>query len=96
MENEFIEKMTNSSNGDLIRITTVDREKYKSEAILAAEQEIKNRNLSVERVEDAKYNIKKREAHLKSIENEPLGIVQKNIIFYFLLGCYSLDDCCYL
>ncbi len=51
MENEFKKVMSERTDKDLIKIVTVEREKYNPRAIEAAETEIKKRNLDASKFE---------------------------------------------
>ena len=58
MENNFSKIMKSRSDFELIEIVTKLRNDYKPDAILAAEQEIEIRKLSINDVENAKIQIK--------------------------------------
>jgi hypothetical protein len=95
---EFREVMTKKADSDLIKILTVERDQFLPEAIIAAEEEFKKRNLTVDQVETVKteLTIEKHRDHKKA--NEPLDQHWKifacifpgfiNIVFY---GLYKAD-----
>lgn len=86
MENNFTQAMSNRSDSELLEIVTKLRDDYQADAILAAEIEIKNRNLSTEQVENAKKEIKQKEINNQEKEDEPLGTGQKILFFIFFWG----------
>jgi hypothetical protein len=96
--NQFAEAMTKRSDADLIEIVTTLRDDYEPEAVVAAEAEIKTRNLSIEQIETAKAENDERN-HLKSEKaNEPLATGWKILNFIFpaiislvLAGTYKAD-----
>ena len=53
MENKFISIMTQRTDAELLKIVNEQRNDYQTEALEAAELELKNRNLSIERVQEA-------------------------------------------
>ena len=54
MENKFNEVMSQRTDEELIKILTVDRERYNPIAIEAAESEIKKRNIDTNKFEEIK------------------------------------------
>ena len=54
MENKFSEVMSQRTDDELIKIVTVDRERYNPIAIEAAESEIKKRNIDTNKFEEIK------------------------------------------
>jgi uncharacterized RDD family membrane protein YckC len=56
MENEFQKVMSERSDEQLIKIATVDRENYNPTAIIAADSEIKKRNIDTSAFEKIKRN----------------------------------------
>ncbi len=57
MTNEFSKVMSERSNEDLIKILTVEKDKYNPDAILAAEFEIKKRNIDSDKFEKTKNQL---------------------------------------
>jgi hypothetical protein len=53
MENKFTSIMTQRTDAELLKIVNEQRNDYQPEALEAAELELKNRNLSIERVQEA-------------------------------------------
>lgn len=76
MENKFSKVMLNKSDSELLEITTKFRDDYQSEAVEAAESEIKRRNLSLEQLNQAKEELKGKEVQLSEKENESLESFQ--------------------
>jgi hypothetical protein len=85
--NEFSEAMSKRSNADLIEIVTILRDDYQPEAVIAAESEIKDRKLSIEKIEAAKAETNERNAINDQKANKPLGFGVK--ILNFLLPALS-------
>jgi hypothetical protein len=83
MENKFTSSMVQLSDSELLKVVTIARNDYQPEAIEAAEIELKNRNLSVQKTEEV---IKENEA-LEQIKidkaNKELGITLKVLSFIF-------------
>jgi uncharacterized RDD family membrane protein YckC len=50
MNSDFKSVMYQKSDDDLLNIVSVDREKYQEKALLAAEEEIKRRNLNTDKI----------------------------------------------
>ena len=86
MASDFTKIMANRSDGELLEIVTKLKDDYQPEAVIAAELEIKNRNLSTEQLENAEIEIKEKEISLAEKENEPLGTGQKILFFIFFWG----------
>jgi hypothetical protein len=47
MENEFIKVMSERTDEELVKIVTVDRDKYQPLAVATAEAEIEKRNIDI-------------------------------------------------
>ncbi len=88
MENKFLEVMSKRTDSELVEIVTKNRADYQAEAIVAAEIEIKKRNLTIEQIEVAKNEITNKEAKKEAQENEPLTIVQKILFSIFFWGVF--------
>jgi hypothetical protein len=88
-QNKYAAAMSEKTVKELIRIIKTDTDNYVPEAIAAAEDELKNRNLSVEDKKKAIKNnafkafLEKRTAKKKA--EEPLDMVGKIFIFFFPL-----------
>jgi len=54
MTQDFSETMSNRTDEELIKIVTVDRNDYQTEAVEAAEKEIKTRNIDATKIESVK------------------------------------------
>ncbi len=86
MTNDFIEVMIKKSDSELLEIVAKLKDDYQPEAVLAAENEIKNRNLSATKIEQAEMVLKEKEKENLDKENEPLGIGQKILFLIFFWG----------
>jgi len=73
MNNKFSEVMARCSDSELIEIITKKREEYESEALKAAEVELKKRNLSTEQIQEARESVEEKDQELKQRAEEPLG-----------------------
>ena len=56
MNSDFKDVMSKRTDEELIKIVTVDRNKYQPLAIESAEEEIKNRNIDNAKIEKIKSN----------------------------------------
>jgi hypothetical protein len=71
MDNKFTSTMTQRTVAELLKIVNEQRNDYQPEALEAAELELKNRNLTIERVQEAiqenetKKQIKTEKANVK-------------------------------
>ena len=86
MAKNFTEIMAKRSDSELLEIVTKFKDDYQQEAVIAAELEIKKRNLSSEQIENAKDEIKEKEISLAEKESEPLETGQKILFFIFFWG----------
>jgi len=98
MENNFSKIMKSRSDFELIEIVTKLRNDYKPDAILAAEQEIEIRKLSINDVENAKIQIKINEENIIKKAEEPLELHWKALTFLlpgiiniFIAGALKAD-----
>lgn len=66
MTQNFDESMSNRTDEELIKIVTVDKNDYQTEAVLAAERELTTRNIDSEKIETIKIEIEER----KTKDNE--------------------------
>lgn len=83
MGNSFADIMKKHSNSELLKITTELRCEYQEDAIIAADLELLERNLTQEQVKIAieELQIKKNETIKKS--EQPLTIVWKLLLLFF-------------
>ncbi|SEL08315.1 Uncharacterized membrane protein YckC, RDD family [Aquimarina amphilecti] len=72
MENEFLEVMSQQTDEQLIKILTVEREKYNPLAIEAAESEIKKRNIDTSDFEQIREKV--------VVEKEQMEKVNSNVV----------------
>jgi hypothetical protein len=86
MENDFLEIMKNKSDSELLEIVTKLKNDYQPAAVVAAEVEIQNRNLSATQLEQAELEIEEKLKADIEKENEPLGIGQKLLFLLFFWG----------
>ena len=69
MTQDFSETMSNRTDEELIKIVTVDRNDYQTEAVEAAEKEIKTRNIDATKIESVKQDIEEKETKDKELES---------------------------
>ncbi len=86
MKTEFSETMQQATNSELLEITTTLRNDYQHEAVLAAEIELKKRNLSLEKYNLANKEIKDKEYDDNIKNEENLETVYKILFFVFFFG----------
>ena len=86
MGNDFTEVMNKKSDSELLEIVTKLKDDYQPEAVEAANEEIKNRNLSDEKIKHAEKEIIEKKTKQKDKENEPLETVQRIMFFIFCWG----------
>ncbi|MGM1055912.1 MAG: RDD family protein [Bacteroidota bacterium] len=72
MENEFAKVMSERTDNDLIKIVTIEREKYNPNAIAAAENEIEKRKIDTTAFEQVREKI--------TIEKTRQETVEKNVV----------------
>jgi uncharacterized membrane protein YdbT with pleckstrin-like domain len=83
---QFTEVMKKRSDSELLEIVTKLKNDYQPEAVEAAREEIKNRNLSQEQIDQAENEIKEKEKIEKDREGEPLETGQRIMFFIFFWG----------
>lgn len=81
MNRDFSKIMAEHSNAKLIEITTKQRNDYQPEAILAAEEELKNRNLDEKDLIEANEEVLHQEKSAKEKSAEPLDSGLKVLFF---------------
>lgn len=86
MINSFTEVMVQKSDSELLEIVTKLKDDYQQEAVVAAQNEIEKRNLSVGQVEQAELEIEEKEKKNSERENNPLGFGQKILFLIFFWG----------
>ena len=86
MGNNYLEVMAKKSDSELLEIVTKLKDDYQPEAVEAAKEEIKNRNLSNENIKEAENEIKEKEIKIKDLENEPLETGQRIMFLIFFWG----------
>lgn len=87
MENEYIKVMTDRSDEDLIKIVTVDLEKYQPLAIEAAKAEIEKRNIDTTYFEQVKVNAKIEKGQVEKVDSNVVssGIRFVNYLIDFII-----------
>jgi len=83
MPNEFTEQMSKRTNAELLRILNVERNDFKAEAVIAAEEELVKRNLTSEQVELAKEEGETSQQFFENKANEPLRLIWKILTAIF-------------
>ena len=86
MSNPFGEVMAGKTNVELLEIITVLQDDYQAEALEAANQELKNRNLSDSDREIAEQDLAGKQDAIVAREEEPLDPVQKILFAVFCWG----------
>ncbi|MDD4993564.1 MAG: RDD family protein [Paludibacter sp.] len=69
MTQDFSESMSNLTDEELIKIVTIDRNDYQTEAVAAAEKELKTRNIDATKIESVKLDIEEKETKDKEFES---------------------------
>lgn len=94
MENNFTKVMSNKTDEELIKIVTVNRNKYQELAIEAAEKEIDLRKIDSSKVEAITAKVEIEKQIIKKIENNTVGsqirFVNFVIDFMVIFILYSL------
>ena len=91
MENKFTIVMSKKTDNELISILTIEKENYQSEAIEAAEAEVKSRKLSDREIEIANQVNEEKVIIAQNKSEEPLGIEYKILLFFIPLRVFSLS-----
>ena len=86
MGNNFTDVMIKKTDSELLEIVTKLKDDYQPEAVEAAKEEIKNRNLSDDKIEQAEKEIIEKETIQSDKEKEPLETVQRIMFFIFFWG----------
>lgn len=83
MHFDFTETMKQASDAELLKIVTMDRDNYQETAVIAAEDELSRRNLTVEEISAAKsHNLQQHEIAVRKA-NVPLEAHWKVLTFLF-------------
>ena len=69
MTQDFSESMSNRTDEELIKIVTVDRNDYQTEAVEAADKELKTRNIDTTKIESVKQDIEEKQTKVKEFES---------------------------
>ena len=78
---DFKDVMSKRSDAELIEITTKLKDDYQREAVTAALEELKSRDLNAEEVESAKSEIQEKEIINKELAEIPLATIWKFLTF---------------
>jgi len=92
MENEFKQVMSERTDEELIKIVTVERERYNPIAIEAAEWEIQNRNIDATEFEKIKVKATVEKEQIKKVDSNVvnsgtrfLNLIIDSIAWYILI-----------
>ena len=102
MNTDFKDAMSKRTDEELIKIVTIDRNKYQLLAIEAAEQEIKNRNIDTSKIVEVKADltakiVKQKEFDSKKVSSltrfihlivDTIAFIVIMIIFAFIFGLF--------
>ena len=97
MTQDFSESMSNRTDEELIKIVTVDRNDYQTEAVEAAEKELKTRNIDATKIESVKQDIEEKETKDKEFESSIVSswtrIIHTVVDFFgFLILAFILSS----
>lgn len=81
MKNEFRHVMTERTDDELIQIITVDKTKYKEQALKAAKQELETRNISPEYFDQYKTKLNNEKKEVDETEQLKAGKIRRAINF---------------
>jgi uncharacterized RDD family membrane protein YckC len=81
MNIDFKDVMSKRTEEELIKIVTIDRNKYQPLAIECAEQEIKIRNIDVSKIEEVKAKLTTRNEELKEFDSKKVSTLTRFIHF---------------
>ena len=89
MQFDFEQTMKAISDIELLKITSIDKNNYQEAAVLAAERELKKRNISIEKIDTLnKINLINTELTVKKAET-PLELPHK-LLAFVLPGIHTL------
>jgi hypothetical protein len=86
MKGDFKEVMSQHSDAELLEILTKFKDDYQPEAVVAAENEIKKRNLSLVEKYDALLEIEEKNVKTVAKNNTSLDVIQKTLFLIFCWG----------
>ena len=69
MTQDFSKSMSNRTDEELIKIVTVDKNDYQTEAVEAADKELKSRNIDSTKIESVKQDIEEKQIKDKEFES---------------------------
>jgi len=81
MDFDFKAEMLSLNDEDLIKIVTVDRENYQSDAVVAAEAEIIKRNIEINKFEQVKNDLTNRIEEQKELDTKKVNPLVRIIHF---------------
>lgn len=98
MDFDFKAEMLSLNDEDLIKIVTVDRENYQSDAVVAAEAEIIKRNIEINKFEQVKNDLTNRIEEQKELDTKKVNplvriihfLVDTTLFFIILIFLYSI------
>lgn len=83
MENQFTKVMAQRTDAELLRIVNEQKNDYQPEAVEAAENELKSRNLSIQQIQEASKEIEVKHKIDTDKANAKLGFGWKTFAFIF-------------
>jgi hypothetical protein len=81
MNTDFKNVMSKRTDEELIKIVTVDRNKYQPLAIETAEEEIKNRNIDTSKIEEVKAELTTKVEEQKEFDSKKVSGLTRFIHF---------------
>jgi uncharacterized RDD family membrane protein YckC len=98
MDFDFKAEMLSLNDEDLIKIVTIDRENYQSDAVVAAEAEIIKRNIEINKFEQVKNDLKNRIEEQKELDTKRVNplvriihfLVDTTLFFTIAILLYSI------
>ena len=81
MNTDFKDIMLKRTDEELVKIVTVDRNNYQSLAIIAAEEEIKNRNLATAKIEQIENEFKSESEEKKHLNDKTVNSLIRFVHF---------------
>jgi len=102
MDIGFKDVMSKRTDEELVKIVTLDRDGYQPLAVEAAEEEIKQRNIDITKIEQVKVDLKAKIEEQKEFDSKKVSslkrfihfivdtfaIIFMNMIFAFILGLF--------
>jgi len=98
MDFDFKAEMLSLNDEELIKIVTVDRENYQSDAVVAAEAEIIKRNIEINKFEQVKNDLTNRIEEQKELDTKKVNplvriihfLVDTTLFFIIAIFLYSI------